>query len=363
MDYQKRLDMIEMFQEPAQYKPPGTAEELACSVDYPNLNSLQYRLTRKPLPNVLHPCLDHAARNCHGQVIVTGNDIMGRRWGSSFYGWESAGDVLNDATATFKRQCRYCVTALKFTKDPNLFLVGTDKGSVELWSTRNEARGEGYSLYLIDGQSEHIEGVSAMEVLEGEGSKLVTGSNDGCLKVWNYTADLHSVTTMTLAHTDAITGLSTDREDTAVFASSSLDRSGLLWDLRKTRPASALFEGHKFAFTAVYWTTRQEANKIVALGDEAGSVHFVDIRQPNVPTHSVKVFNRKVHKISFNGTHFVVLGNTNQARFYDQNLTLVHECTPAENYLRDVIWETVDPKGKSSCWLVGWDSFFQKVEF
>lgn len=355
--------MMEKFQEPEEYKPPTTVETLASSVDYPNLNSLQYRLTHKPTPNILHPFLERAARNCNGQVIVAGNDIMGRRWGSSFYGWENIGEVMNDNAVRFKRQNRYCITALMFTKDPNLFLVGTDKGSVELWSTRNQARGEGYSLYLIDGQSEHIEGVSAMDLLETAGSKLVTGSNDGCLKVWNYAADLHSSTTMILAHTDAITGLSTNREDSSVFASCSLDRSGLIWDLRKTRPASALFEGHKFAFTAVYWTTRPEANQIVALGDAAGSVHFIDIRQPNVPTHSVKVFDRKVHKISFDGTQFVVLGNTNQAKFYDQNLTLIHECSPSDDYLRDVVWETDKSHGKSSCWLVGWDTFFQKVEF
>lgn len=140
-----------------------------------------------------------------------------------------------------------------------------------------------------------------MDLIEGEENKLITGSHDGCLKVWNYAADLHSTTTMAMAHTDAITGLSTNREDGMMFASSSLDHSALLWDLRKPRPASALFDGHNFGFTTVYWTTRKEANCIVALGDEAGNVHFIDIRQPDVPTHSVKVFNKKIHKISFNG--------------------------------------------------------------
>lgn len=363
MDYHKRLDMAEMFKEPPEYKPPSTTEALSSSVDYPNLNSLQYRMTNKPVPNILHPCLELAARNENGQVIVAGNDLMGRRWGSSFYGWESAVDVLTESKVSFKRQCRYCITTMQFTKDPNLFIIGTDKGSVELWSTRNEARGKDYSLYLVDGQSEHIEGVSAMDQIEGGENKLITGSHDGCLKVWNYAADLHSVKTMTMAHTDVITGISTNREDDSVFASSSLDHSALLWDLRKTRPASSLFEGHRFGFTTVYWTGQKEANRIVALGDEAGNVHFIDIRQPEVPTHSLKVFNKKIHKISFNGTHFVVLGDTNQARFYDENLALLHECSPAQNYLRDVLWESCDTKEKSSCWLVGWDTFFQKIVY
>lgn len=363
MDFAKRMNMIDMFTDPPEYRPPGTAEEMAGSVDYPNLNSQQYRMTRKTAPITLNPCLEVAARNSTGQVVLAGNDYMGRRWGSSFYGWESAADVPNQSKACFKRQCRYSITALKFTKDPNLFLLGSDKGSVELWSTRNPARGDGYSLYQVDVQSEHIEAVSAMDLFAGEENKLATGSHDGCLKIWNYGADLTSVTTMTFAHTDEITSLSASRNEQSTFVSSSLDRSALMWDLRKPRPATALFDKHQFAFTTVYWTSKDEANGIVALGDAAGSVHFVDTRQPNVFLHSTKVFDKKIHKVSFDGTRFVVLGNTNQAKFYDGELNLLHECTPTQNYLRDVLWDKPGPEQIGACWLVGWDTFVGRVEF
>ncbi|XP_055550003.1 protein valois [Wyeomyia smithii] len=364
MDYSKRLNMIEMFQEPPEYKPPGTVEELAASLNYPNMNSQQYRMTRKLPANVLHPCLDHVIRNDSGLVLIAGNDLMGRRWGSSLYGWEDINVVMDDSKASFKKQCRYTITALKFTRDSNLFLLGNDKGAVELWSTQNPTRGKGFSLYLIDSQSEHIEGISSMDLLASDENKLVTGSNDGCLKVWIFGADLQSISTMTMAHTDEITGISRNAENGSLFTTTSLDRSCLLWDLRKPRPASALFDRHKFAFTTVYWTSTQEANQIVGIGDEAGNLYFVDIRQPGVFVDSVKVFNRKIHKISFSSNHMVVLGNTNQAKFYDEKLTLLFECTPAISYLRDVLWDE-NPKSESSaaCWLAGWESFFQRVNF
>lgn len=358
--------MIEMFTDPPEYRPPATVEEMACSVDYPNLSSQQYRMTRKTAsPTVLNPCLDLAVRNSAGQVILVGNNYMGRRWDSSFYGWENAADVPDQSKACFKRQCRYSITALKFTKDPNLFLLGSDKGSVELWSTRNPARGEGYSLYQVDVQSEHIEAVSALDLFRGEENKLVSGSHDGCLKVWCFGADLASNMTMTNAHTDEITALSTNPNEPSTFVSASLDRSSLLWDLRKPRPAVALFAKHQLAFTTAYWTTKDEANGIVALGDEAGVVTFVDIRQPNVFLHSTKVFNKKIHKISFDGTRFAVLGNTNRAKFYEGGqLNLLHESTPpAPNYLRDVLWDKPGPGQTGSCWLVGWDTFVRRAEF
>lgn len=367
MDYAKRMNMIEMFTDPPEYKPPGTVEEIAGSVDYPNLNSQQYRMTRKTTtPTILNPCLELAARNSAGQVVLVGNNYMGRRWGSSFYGWENATDVPDQSKACFKRQCRYSITALQFTQDPNLFLMGSDKGSVELWSTRNPARGDGYSLYQVDVQSEHIEAVSAMDLFHGDENKLATGSHDGCLKIWQYGADLASITTMTNAHIDEITALSTNRSELSTFVTTSLDRSALLWDLRKPRPATALFDQHQLAFTTAYWTTKNEANGIVALGDAAGNVHFVDTRQPNVFLHSTKVFNKKIHKISFDGTRFVVLGNTNRAKFYDTELNLLHESTPVSNYLRDVLWDKpAATTGQSvvACWLVGWDTFVGRVEF
>ncbi|XP_058447482.1 protein valois [Malaya genurostris] len=364
MDYTKKLSMIEMFHEPPDYRPPGTAEELSASLQYPNLNSQQYRMTRKSPANVLHPCLDHITHNSNGQVVLAGNDLLGRRWGSSFYGWNDANSVLDESKICFKKQCTFSITALKFTNDPNVFVLGNDKGSVELWSTQNPARGEGYSLYQVDKQTEHIEGISAMDLLKGDENKLVTGSNDGCLKIWNYGADLHSISTLTFAHTDEITGLSANEENGSLFASSSLDRSALMWDLRKPRPASAIFDGHEYAFTALYWTSTSEANQIVGLGDEAGNVHFVDTRQPNIFLQSVQVFSRKIHKISFNGTKFIVIGNTNKAKFYDEKLNLLHESIPAPNYLRDVLWtEECESTSVGACWLVGWNSFFKREKF
>lgn len=360
MDYAKRMDMIDMFKEPPEYRPPGTAEELAASVDYPNLNSQQYRMTRKPVADVLHSCLEHAVRNSNGQIIVAGNNYTERRWGSSFYAWESAEDVLNESKASFKKQCRYSIMALKFTKDPNLFILGSDKGSVELWSTRHSARGEGYSLYLVDCQSEHSESVTALDILEEEETKLVSSSSDGCIKIWNYAADLHSISTMTFAHTDEITGISASHSKEPLFVSSSLDRSALLWDLRKTRPASALYESHKLGFTAIYWTSKAEANSIVALGDQGGNVYFVDMRQPKSFLHSMKVFDRNIHKLIFNGTNFAVIGNTNRVKIFNDKLTLLHESSPSANYLRDVLW---DVSKTSACWLVGWDLFFHRLEF
>ncbi|XP_055600403.1 methylosome protein 50-like [Uranotaenia lowii] len=170
------------------------------------------------------------------------------------------------------------------------------------------------------------------------------------------------------AHADEIKGLSANRKERSLFVSCSLDKSSLLWDLRIPRPASALFEHHRYTFSTIYWTSKNEANRLVALGDDAGYVHFVDTRKPNVFQRSEKVFGKRIHKISFKGSQFAVIGYTNKIKFYDECFSLLYECSPAPNYIRDVLWETdLSPEFESnhstSCWLIGWDTFFQRLEF
>lgn len=54
--------------------------------------------------------------------------------------------------------------------------------------------------------------------------------------------------------------------------------------------------------TAVYWTTQQENQKLVMIGDECGNVLTVDPRVPNKILNKQKVSNRAITMFCFNGT-------------------------------------------------------------
>ncbi|XP_053672392.1 protein valois [Anopheles nili] len=362
MDYSKRVDMISAYKEPVSYQPPETLAEMAISTDYPNRNSVQYRLT-EPVQQPEHslpPFLDLVAVNGLGNTIVAGNSYTSRLWAGSFCGWEKVDDIGQKESVSFSRHCEAIITALCYTKDDALFLLGNDKGSIELWSTGNAVRGPG--LYQVDNRYEHIGAITALATFNGDERIVVSGSFDGCVKLWDYSeGDLHSTKTMHHAHTGVIADMATDATQDALAVSCSYDQSALVWDFRETRPAVALYENHDAAFTTVQWCDESNWNRLVALGDAAGRVHFVDIRQPNVFLETIPCFDRKIRRISFNGKHFAVLGNTAEVKFFDGKSKEIHVEKSATNYVRDIVWKQQTGENIISCTLLGWDSYVKKL--
>lgn len=367
MDYSKRVDMISAYSVPISYRPPETLPALAKCTDYPNTNSLQYRLSEAvPLADKqLHPFLDLATVNGVGHVIVAGNTYTNRLWEGGFCGWDKVEELGSEEKVIFSKHCEAIVTALCYTKDDALFLLGNDRGSIELWSTGNAVRGTG--LYPVDNRYEHIGAVTALDIFRGTDRMVISGSMDGCIKLWDYSeGDLHSSRTLQQAHVGAVTAVATDHSQDSLAVSCSHDRSALLWDFRETKPAIALYERHDAAFTTIRWCDEVNWNRLVAVGDAAGQVHFIDTRQPNVLLESVPCFDRKVHKISFHRNYFAVLGNTPEVKFFDDKSKQIHVETSATNYVRDIIWENPkdgDEKASPSlaCTLIGWDSYVKRV--
>uniref|UniRef100_A0A182P4C0 Uncharacterized protein n=1 Tax=Anopheles epiroticus TaxID=199890 RepID=A0A182P4C0_9DIPT len=367
MDYSKRVDMISAYAVPVSYRPPETLPELAKCTDYPNTNSLQYRLTEAvPLVDKqLPPFLDLATVNGTGGVIVAGNNYTSRVWEGAFCAWDNVEEVADTEKAIFSKRCDAIITALCFTKDDELFLLGNDKGSIELWSTGNAVRGIG--LYMVDNRYEHIGAITALEIFNGSERTVISGSMDGCIKLWDYSeGDLHSSMTFQQAHIGAITSVATDCSRDSLAVSCSIDRSALLWDFREPKPAVALYESHDAAFTTIRWCEEANWNRLVAVGDEAGRVHFIDTRQPNVLLETVPCFDRKVHRISFHRKHFAVLGNTPEVKFFDDKSKQIHVESSATNYVRDIIWNEGKKDGEMdasplSCTLIGWDSYMKRI--
>lgn len=62
-----------------------------------------------------------------------------------------------------------------------------------------------------------------------------------------------------------------------------------------------LFDNHSCPFTSVYWTSAEENDNMIYLGDESGKVHVVDPRIPDTFLKTIDVFERRIKKIKFNG--------------------------------------------------------------
>lgn len=75
----------------------------------------------------------------------------------------------------------------------------------------------------------------------------------------------------------------------------------MLWDKSKEKPALGLMN-HENQITAVHYSTQEENNEMVILGDEIGTVMTVDPRAPQRILNSKRCYNRAINSIFFNGT-------------------------------------------------------------
>ncbi|XP_036320970.1 protein valois isoform X2 [Rhagoletis pomonella] len=315
-----------LYRTPEEHQPPDDSS-LAGNTEYPNLNSRDY--AKRPLNRHIrmHQPWECIAVNTEQEAIIATNKLSGREWSGSLWGFENVGDgtTLKPAKACYKLQCQTLISCLQFIAD-NIFMVAMRSGRVQLWSTKSEVRNPHtpYCMFLIGEKCEHMRPITCLNV-KTNAEHAITGSKDGTLKVWDIgCGDLFSVHTFRYAHTDVVTSIATSHKEPSVFATSSLDRSTLLWDDRLTRPA---------------------------LGDESGFVHTVDERFPNKFVQSSRCLNRSIHKMVPIENKIAVIGDTNIVKVIDaNNHSIIYTNDESQNFVRDAVW-----KGASKLLTIGYE--------
>ena len=228
-------------------------------------------------------------------------------------------------------------------------------------SSKNDEKSDKYCLFKFAVENAHSGPVSMLDLFEKDRSKCISGSKDGFLKVWDVgDRDLYVATTISYAHCDEITGLSTSKTNTSLFVTCSTDKAALTWDLRRNKQATALYDNHTFAFTNLYWPTETSDGSLVWLGDETGVLHQVDTRKPNEFIKSVEVFDDAIHRIRYSKGKLAVVGDNQTVKVFNDKFDLLYENSDAPDYLRDVLWSN---SATSDFYTIGWDSHFKKHTF
>ncbi|XP_061390236.1 protein valois [Musca vetustissima] len=342
-----------VYKTPDDYKPPDDLD--FDDTEYPNLNSRDY--ARRPLN---HTARMHEAWEClsisttpneaaaSGNVAVCCNKLSGREWTGTLWGFEKhnvledKNEAMTPGKSCFKLQCPAIINGMTFVS-PNILLLAFNTGNLQVWSTHSEVRKSQnpYCLFLIGEKCEHMRPITCLSNFPSNQHKAVTGSKDGTLKIWDMgTADLVSQGSYRFAHTDSITGVSAARGKDNIFATCSLDKSCLLWDDRETRPAIALYENHSVRFTNVTWCPQSDDSKIY-LGDEAGAVLTIDVRQPKQIETETQYFERPIRKIIPNDENLAIISDSNLVKIAKSSThSVFYKNSESENFVRDGAWIT-----------------------
>jgi len=350
------VKLSEMYKKPSYYLPPPP-EELTNNADFPNLNSVEYRVKKITDTELkLQAFWEILEVDTLGQIVLVTNDYVSRLWNGSFWGFENFEDVGHSDKAVYNKQYDHLITNFKFV-EPNIALVSDSIGGLNLWSTKAEIR-NGYCPYSIVRKSEHIGRVDVVDLFHKDATKALTGSTDCCIKVWDIGGgDLCSNFTYRYAHAGQITGLSSSHSMPTVFASCSRDKKWAIWDYRQRKAISAISIQHDFPYTSLYWSDSQENNENLFVGDETGSVYIFDIRNPLRHAAVITPFNYPIHKLSFEGKFVAILGQTNVLKVFDTSNgnEMIYENSEAKSNVRDIHWSDVN-----SFYTIAWSSGMQK---
>lgn len=356
---QMDVEFAEYFVSPSDYNPPKD-EELNGSTQFPNLNSIEFRNLPRDNSVRLLPFYELLEANeDQTTILLATNSYNDRLWNGHVFGYEKFADIGQPDAEVIKLEFDANVMGARFI-DKMMVLFTTASGSIQLWSTQCEIRQKnGYNLYQVSKKTEHFGMITGFDIQSGK-KRAVTGSMDGCLKVWTLEpCDIVSENTFRYAHDQAITGISSKPESSDVFATCSRDRFLTLWDLRSRLPLIDTCKNDDFANTACLWSKSEGLNHLF-VGDDAGAIHIYDPRKLNERLLTQRLLDRPIYKFKMDPTEklICVLGQTNHMKVINNTLTadIVYTNSNASDYVRDVCW--LNNGQQQSFHSVGWNRDF-----
>jgi len=222
--------------------------------------------------------------------------------------------------------------------------------------TKNEVGYYKRSQVSCDGYIKHIDRLST-------GSRIVYGTSKGHIEVADCELScLSPEGHYEYAHTREVTGVSNQRGSLKCWASCSLDRNCLIWDTDLVRPASGILRDHVNEITALAWTSQEENKQMIMIGDEIGNVLTIDPRTPNQILSTVRVSNRAIEGMFFNGSkQFGVLSKSNVLEVMEVDdcgdFKSIHK-HEAPVMLYSMCW---DDKDKKTFYVVGESKCAEKI--
>lgn len=377
-------EFSEYFRAPASYDPPRD-EELDGSTQFPNLNSIEFRHRQNDGRITLLPFFEQLVANeDQSTILLATNSYNQRLWNGAVFGYGRFADIGQPNAAVMQISVDANVTRMSFV-EKSIVLCTTSTGSIQIWSTHSEVRQKhGYSLYQVAKKTEHFGLITGLSILGTKATaKAVTGSSDGCLKVWTVApCDIVSERTYRMAHNATVTDISSKPASDDIFvsmntsggnnksscfiikkfaiefqATSSRDRYVSIWDKRSQKPLVNTYKNEDYAYTACFWLNNNGEERLY-VGDDTGTMCIFDPRMLNAHLVSKPIFDRPIHKFRLNPTGKLlgVLGQTNSMAVINTTpeADIVYRYSSATDYVRDICWVNNNSQTEHVFHSVGW---------
>ncbi|XP_015178911.1 PREDICTED: methylosome protein 50-like isoform X3 [Polistes dominula] len=261
----------------------------------PNLNAEVYRnLSQADRPTVTDKHLQLILVYDDNNAILGGSNMTDRFWSGTVWYYNDISDFTKSKALLSTKTITGITTGAYLEKDK--FIIGEDSGLLQIIGLVETSEKDTFELQSFGYACQHDDTITSISVFSDK-ERLVSGGMDCCVKVWDI-SNLMSTDSFHSSHIDIVTGVDVQHGNNSVFISTSLDNCALMWDLRKSKPATCILEKYGYGLTSV--SCSPISDNIVAIGAIDGSVTLIDIRNTDDVLFESFVFSRSIHKLLFN---------------------------------------------------------------
>lgn len=283
-----------------------------------------------------------------GGVLLAASSLTGRLWTGALYYYNKPTDAPDTSKAQADAQLEAGIADAKWVQGTRL-VAGSDSGTMMVWDVQQETS----EFHCLSNSSEH-DGVIHSVSVNASKEKAVSAGQDRVVKVWDLEAGI-SVHTYK-GHCDSVLCATYHPNKQDLFISCSRAGNIVLWDLRKSKPASVIdtLSSKSILPSCLEWLP--DNSHRVAIGTESGELIVQDLMSPSKFQVKEKVHKRPVHRLALSPHRKEWLATASEdctAAVFDISGSSIQSLTRISghsDFVQGVCWS-----GSNAVVTCGWD--------
>uniref|UniRef100_A0A0B7A8P3 Uncharacterized protein n=1 Tax=Arion vulgaris TaxID=1028688 RepID=A0A0B7A8P3_9EUPU len=300
------------------------------------------------IPHVMDRQLDVLRSHTDGGLLLAASCMTGRYWLGSLWFYQTPEVAPNVDKCTAGVQLEAGICDVEWIDGTHVF-VSLDTGRVAVWNLEDN-----YQTFTQLHSAAGHDGIVTSVSVVCDKTKAASSGHDKCIKLWDLSNTALVYTSQ--AHSDFVSCVDCHPSEPDIFVSCGQDDKILLWDRRKSKPASILNKSPlPCVATCVQW--QPGGSSKIAYGSESGQIAILDTRMNTENYLTSTPHSRSVHSLQFCPSKPSLLASVSEdcravvTAVDDDGLRQIYDDNTHQDFAHGLTWFN-----ESQFYTCGWDA-------